>query len=684
MDDPALLTLSGLSQSATYEKVRRWYLARLRKSALGASADPGLTPARLIAIDKDYVEKMILEQPSTMRKARLRETTFDSVSTRIAGQPLAESIKRTTAQLLLISLAVQVVSFGIFLIMSSKTLEIMPVLVSLLITGAGFGALFWYAFRTVDRTRKTLIGSFDSATRKEIDNVRWSGTREIDILAAMTHELSHQATEAQTREEAIADHALDLIFALDRKARVVSVSPSSNRILGYAPSHLEGKHISLIVSPDDTKRIEELISHKEKSNETTLEIAGQTQDGATVYLSWFMEWSNTEHVMFCSARDITLEKESERILRQSEANMRTLIDNMPIGLVTLDRDGCIDATNPRTREIFGYDQTELTGAHPQILFGEREGSREQYVDKLARDTFGKLHELRATKKNGDPVFVETSSTTIRTPRGERLLVTIVDVSDRQELEKLKRRFVALVSHELRTPLTSIHLFLELLVEEALGPVSEKIIKRSRGVIDHVKRLLNLVEDLLSVENMASGQFTMRFEPLSLDSVTQRSIGGVDELAKQAGVVIETDHAQINLIADEDRLVQALINLISNAIKFSRRGSTVKITARKDEDWVEMRVIDEGAGIAPTVAAGLFQPFRQSPDERARKTKRGSGLGLYICKVIVEQHGGLIGLDSEEGKGSSFWLRLPIGGPPSQAAEQVTTEYTTVAVAQSEK
>lgn len=199
---------------------------------------------------------------------------------------------------------------------------------------------------------------------------------------------------------------------------------------------------------------------------------------------------------------------------------------------------------------------------------------------------------------------------------------------------------------------------------SLGDISAQAAKRARGVIEHLRRLLNLVEDLLSVEKMASGQFSMKFENIILQSVMNKAADSVDELAQQAGVTIEiaTTTKSLEVVADEERLMQALINLISNAIKFSQRGSTVTVAAEQIEDEVEIRVIDKGPGIAPGVAAGLFQPFQQSPKEQARPSRRGTGLGLYICKLIIEQHGGTVSLDSEEGKGSTFILRFPAAPP----------------------
>lgn len=654
-----------LANAAMYDQVRRWYLARLRKSAVLNSSgsitseNNTLTPARLIAVDRDYVEKMILEHPSAVRKAKVRAKAFESASAKMQTEPLQRLWEQSARKIVMIAAGIQIVSLLAVTVLNDAIPAPFGLLLALVCVFIAYLALADEARRLAGNSVNRIETALQSVSNQQIEQIQQCNVREIDVLTMVIHDLSHQLTESQTREEAIADHALDLIFAIDREGKFISISPSSHRIWGYSAKKLEGKPISLVVSPEDAARIDQLLKAPKSGQETNLEVLATKKDGSKIFLSWSMEWSNTDNVMFCFARDITLEKESERILRESEANMRTLIDKMPIGLVTLAPDGKIDSTNPRTREIFGYAPSELERAHPQILFGERKDvSREQYVDQLARDSFGKISEMRTRKKDGSVVYIETTCSTIHTTDGERLLVTIVDVSDRQELEQLKRRFVALVSHELRTPLTSIQLFLELLTAGSLGAISEQASKRARGVIEHLRRLLNLVEDLLSVEKMAAGQFSMKFENIMLNSIMTKAADSVDEIAHQAGVAIELGDASFEVVADEERLVQALINLISNAIKFSQRGSTVTVAASQKDDDVEIRVIDKGPGIAPGIAAGLFQPFRQSPGEQARPSRRGTGLGLYICKLIIEQHGGNVSLDSEEGKGSTFILRFP--------------------------
>ncbi len=174
---------------------------------------------------------------------------------------------------------------------------------------------------------------------------------------------------------------------------------------------------------------------------------------------------------------------------------------------------------------------------------------------------------------------------------------------------------------------------------------------------NVVRLVRLINDILDLERYDSGRIEMHFETVALDSVFARSLEAVRSFADQEGVAIEISPATAQVWGDGERLVQVLVNLLSNAVKFSPRGSVVCLEARQGNGWSQVSVRDEGRGIPPSFRSVIFERFRQVEASDARQ-KGGSGLGLAICKAIIEQHGGSIGVESEEGKGSLFWFRLP--------------------------
>lgn len=244
---------------------------------------------------------------------------------------------------------------------------------------------------------------------------------------------------------------------------------------------------------------------------------------------------------------------------------------------------------------------------------------------------------------------------------------------RAAVEKLKQEFLSMVTHDLRTPLTSVRAALTILGTGAHGKLNENGQETLEDAEANVVRLINLINDLLDIDKLESGKFQLDIDEVALASVVQRSISAVEGYAKQQQVDIVSAVDDTGLIyADEDRLVQVLVNLLSNAIKFSRAGQTVTLRAHpiSEQQEYQFAVIDEGRGVAPEVKDKIFRRFEQATLEDSKELG-GSGLGLAICKAIVEEHKGTIGVDSEPGKGSTFWFRIPLGRRATQVAAEGT-------------
>jgi len=182
-----------------------------------------------------------------------------------------------------------------------------------------------------------------------------------------------------------------------------------------------------------------------------------------------------------------------------------------------------------------------------------------------------------------------------------------------------------------------------------------LVKRSEL---EAERLLSLVTELLNAEQpLSSLPPTLDAKLNSLETIVGRSIESVRLLADKCNVSIVDSTESCLIESDQDRLIQVLVNLLANAIKFSPPESTITITSASSDQWIELRVIDQGRGIPASHRESIFKRFVQVEASDAT-VRRGTGLGLSICRSIVEAHHGTIGVDSEEGKGSSFWFRLP--------------------------
>ncbi len=210
---------------------------------------------------------------------------------------------------------------------------------------------------------------------------------------------------------------------------------------------------------------------------------------------------------------------------------------------------------------------------------------------------------------------------------------------------------------MRTPLTSIRGSLGLLASGVVGPLSADAVEVVAIAERNAVRLMALINDILDLDRLETGTIELRFAQVPVESILHRALDSLTAFAHQRGIAVEMPEASSAIWADEDRIVQVVVNLLSNAVKFSPPGGAVTIAVEPQDGWVEFRITDRGRGVPLADRQAIFERFRQVEMSDARE-KGGTGLGLAICKSIVEQHGGTIGVESEEGRGSTFWFRLP--------------------------
>lgn len=341
-----------------------------------------------------------------------------------------------------------------------------------------------------------------------------------------------------------------------------------------------------------------------------------------------------------------------------------IIDNAQDVICSLDERHFVTKMSPAAERMWGYFPPDLVGSEITDLVAEED--REQFLRVLSDAREGKdaalSLDVRMIRKDGTSGYMLWSI--YWSPSEGSYFCVAHDISDRKMLDQMKQDFVNMISHDLRTPLTGMRAFLDTLSAGAYGTLSEKGDKAANRIQSSLARLVNLVNDLLDIEKMEAGKMEMRFEPVMVSSIVNGGIDMVKSFAEQQRVLIEiVNDGDLEVVADGDRLVQVLQNLLGNAVKFSPSDSTVTVSWNANGEGLEVRVTDRGKGISQADCEAIFDRFRQaSPDAASRAAdphRGGTGLGLAICKAIVEQHNGSIGVESQEGKGSTFWFRLPI-------------------------
>jgi len=376
-------------------------------------------------------------------------------------------------------------------------------------------------------------------------------------------------------------------------------------------------------------------------------------------------------------------------LRDQHFYTRSLIESNIDALMTTDAAGIITDVNRQMEALTGCTRDELIGAPFKNYFTDPERAAAG-IKRVLREKKLTNYELTARARDGKMTVVSYNATTFydrdRTLQG--VFAAARDITERkqieqilqeknvelesaksvaeqtvqrlEEVEQLKKGFLSTVSHELRTPLTSIRGSLGLLASGAAGVLSDQAAEVVALAERNAIRLMTLIEDILDLERLETGKMDLHITSVPVASILRRAMESLVTFGAQ-GVRVEAPAVSSAVHGDADRIVQVLVNVLSNAVKFSPPGGVVTIAVTEDGEWTEFRVSDHGRGVPAAHRRAIFERFRQVDPSDARE-KGGAGLGLAICKSIVEQHGGSIGMESEEGVGSAFWFRLPTDAP----------------------
>jgi len=265
-------------------------------------------------------------------------------------------------------------------------------------------------------------------------------------------------------------------------------------------------------------------------------------------------------------------------------------------------------------------------------------------------------EVEATIKCNNGSWKDTLWRVTWAGEAQEYVCVVHDVTELKKVERLKQAFFSMVSHDLRAPLTSININLANMSSGHFGEMPEGSGKIMKNALASTQRLTTLVNDLLELDKLDSGKLSLEIECISVKDVCESSIANLESMANTLDVEIKSPKNDAAVLADEKRLVQAITNLISNAVKFSPAGGTVVVAIRRNDGQIEIAVSDEGPGVPFDQQKMLFEKFAQSftaPNIALKST----GLGLAIVKSIVKAHNGEVGMESEPGKGATFWVRL---------------------------
>ena len=392
-------------------------------------------------------------------------------------------------------------------------------------------------------------------------------------------------------------------------------------------------------------------------------------------------------------------------LKEIEARKSAILEAALDCIITMDERGHIMEFNPAAERTFGYRESEVVGADlaekiipPQLREAHRRGMA-HYFKTGVGPMLGKRIEVTAMRADGSEFPVELAITTIRLGPKRLFTAYLRDITARKRQEeallvaketdaanadlaranRLKDEFLANMSHELRTPLNAILGMSEAMLEQVLGPLTEKQTRSLSVVHESGAHLLALINDILDLSKIEAGKMSLQFEAVDIKAVCEASLRLVKEAAQRKRLNLTFTRAcdGADVRGDERRIKQILVNLLTNAVKFTREGGrvTMEVSLDAERDTANFSVADSGIGIAPEDLEKLFKPFVQLDSGLARRHE-GTGLGLALVWRLSELHGGSVSVQSTVGEGTLFTVTLPT--QPSAAAHEQLREAASAA------
>ena len=478
--------------------------------------------------------------------------------------------------------------------------------------------------------------------------------------------------ELAERVNVVNSSSLEFIFELDKDTKIVWLSENAEKVLPQAGLMLGQKLINLVNEKD---KLNAQLQKRSFTDRFTLNLGNNTSNEVKLSLI------ATEKGYLGLVSDNKL----ERYVQNMSSNFNELLQNTSDMIIITNELGYINEVNKSAEQLLGYKQDDLAGKDISLLYGNegKESIRKAIEiargEGVARGVFANL-----ISRTGEEVPAYQTISRIIDERGsisgyiimgkelltkrriEMLEEALADSKRNEEKFKsesdLKTQFIYNISHDLKTPITNIKGFSSLLENGEFGELNNEQREYVKIILDESERLMQLIQQILDVAKLSSGRIKLDLQEVNLAKLGENpSIKALEEVAANKGLIFSwnVDYNVPVVIADPNRLIQVFVNLISNAIKFTEHGSiTVKIY-RKGKN-VRVEVSDTGIGISKEDQRKLFRKFYQVPKKGLTKQEgAGTGLGLSIAKEIISLHKGRIGVNSEPGKGSTFWFTIPI-------------------------
>jgi two-component system sensor histidine kinase VicK len=495
-------------------------------------------------------------------------------------------------------------------------------------------------------------------------------------------EMEKTLLKSEARYREVVENSLGFVFTCSMEGRLTSLNAFTAETLGYRTEALVGRMVTELMDAEGAAAFQDCLNTLENAEEWHGAFPLRRSDGVyrrIAVRSRRMQLPGERAFVLNHGMDVTEQYEAEAALRMATRQRELILEAVDDGIFGMDLDGRVTFINEAGARMLGYTAEELVGRdlHELIHHSHADGtpysrSTSPILQALRRCEPIRMRDEVFWRKDGTAIPVEYSTNPLLEDGSVcGMVVAFQDVSERRRLEKMKDEFISTVSHELKTPLTSLRASLGLVQSGALDKRPEKQKQMVEMAIGNCDRLIRLVNDILDFDRGEKGRLPLNRGAVEPMTLLRRAADIAHNMATQARIEFRIEANASPVFADEERVLQVLNELVGNAIKFSPPGTTVRMAAWNVETQAQgagpstagevcFMVEDQGRGIAPDKLERIFERFQQG-DASDSRALGGTGLGLALCRSIVEQHGGQIWAESEPDRGSRFLFTLPAAG-----------------------
>ena len=491
--------------------------------------------------------------------------------------------------------------------------------------------------------------------------------------------------ESEERFRSLVDNMSDNVFVHDLEGRFRMVNPMALQVLGYSEKELlELTVADIAVDGTDEHRLEMWRGLKPGSS-YMVERHHRRKDGSIypveLKINSFM--AGDERLFMALARDITERKLAQEALGESEERFRSLVNNMTDSVFVFDLEGRYRMVNSIASQALGYSEAELLDLTVADIAVDQPLEERQKTWRRLGPGRSSTVEARHRRKDGSTYPVEVKVNEFQAGDDRLIMAVARDITERQRAEeqlrlakdeaenanRAKSEFLSSMSHELRTPMNAILGFGQLLQMNAKEPLSDDQRDYVDAILQGGGHLLELINDVLDLSVIEAGRIDVAYESVEPADIAEECVSLARMMADKHGITIDDRCARAptaRVWADRTRLKQVLLNLLSNAVKYNRDGGSVTLDCRPTpQGMLRLTVADTGKGFPAERREELFRPFSRLGAETSGVD--GTGIGLALCKRLVELMDGRIGFESRTGEGSTFWIELPLAAEEEDGA-----------------